>query len=154
MPGRTEDGDRIRTTMCTGEKGAAMPIPREPSVIRDVVWKLVIVAVAVLLGLTWLGRLTWLQALNAAVWVTLVTYVIGDLIVLRWAGPSWASFANFLVGALTIWLVTLGMRSHPPLWTIWFTAVLLGAGEHLYHLYLERVGYPVREEDDKTADDT
>lgn len=116
----------------------------EPSVVRDVVVKFVIVAAAALIGLTWLGHLTWLRSLNAAVWVTLVNYVIGDLIVLRWAGRGWATFANFLVGALTLWLVTLGMRVHPPLWTIWFTAVLVGLGEHFYHQYLSRVGYHIK----------
>lgn len=116
----------------------------EPSIVRDLIVKFVIVIAATLIGLTWLGHLVWLRSLNAAVWVTLVNYIIGDLIVLRWAGRGWASFANFLMGALTLWLVTLGMRAHTPLWTIWLTAVLIGLGEHFYHQYLGSMGYHIR----------
>lgn len=115
----------------------------KPTFLLDLLVKYLVVAVVLLLTLTWIGGVAWTGVLSVAVWVTVVNYFIGDLLVYRWAGNVSASLSEILLSAFTLWLTLMIMRISHPSWDIWLSAVALGGAEAAFHNYLSRRGYPV-----------
>ncbi len=95
--------------------------------------------------LPFVGRAGWDQALVLGLVVAGVSYLIGDRIVLRYAGSAWAVVADFGLDAATY----LGLAAAMPgvVLGIGGAITLAGAvalGEILFHLYLLRPGVGVR----------
>ncbi|CAB1129881.1 conserved membrane protein of unknown function [Candidatus Hydrogenisulfobacillus filiaventi] len=115
-----------------------------PVVARDVAVKYLGLAGALLVSLGWLAGLGFWIPVYAAVWLTIVTYLLGDLLLYRWVGGVWAAIVEFVLAALTVWLFLLANRHPQPAWVIWDSALLTAIVDYFYHRLLRREGYRAR----------
>jgi hypothetical protein len=111
------------------------------AVAADLAIKYVAVAVAMAVVLTWVGNSPLGLVLYTAIWVMLVAYLFGDLLVYRYAGNAWAVVADFVLATFAIWVFEQMILPRIPLWQAFAAGAAVAAVEFGYHAYLGRRGY-------------
>lgn len=86
------------------------------------------------------------QALLMALLITIVAYLLGDLMVLVNMGNPSATVSDGVIAALLIWLSSAVFLVAIPWWAIIVTAAVIAAGEWFFHQYLSRTVLEVKAE--------
>jgi hypothetical protein len=110
----------------------------------DLALKYALSAAALAVVLAWVGNLPLGDVLYAALWVAIATYLLGDLLVYRYAGDGWAPVAEAVVAATTVWVLSQALLARLPPWEALAAGAAVGAAEFAYHPYLARRGYRYR----------
>ncbi len=83
------------------------------------------------------GKSTWTQTIVAAIILTLLSYILGDLWVLPKYGNGTALVVDFLIGAAFIWAMDQMLpQTRISGFGIIVMAGVLTLGEWLFHFYL------------------
>jgi len=133
-------GDRGRGAVQSGRQAGL------GGMVVALVVKYILTAVVAWIAFGLLTRNSWAQILTLALVVTLVNYLIADMLVFRVAGNVVAAVVDGAVAAFLAWLMTMGLLVRAM--TVTTTAlgvfgVLVAVGEYFFHLYLpkpEKVG--------------
>lgn len=101
--------------------------------------KFVMIAAVLLVVLWLLAGQRLIPVLVLSLVVTILAYVIGDLLILPTFGNVVATVADIVISSLTIWAARVigisGLR--PALWAITLSALIIGVGEWFFHQYLK-----------------
>lgn len=105
--------------------------------ISALVIKYLMTAIVLAIILPLAGRASFGAALLAAVFVTAIDYLAGDLIVLPYFGNGWAVFADIILATATLWAV----QFYLPAMNVSFLGALVAAavlamGEWFFHFYV------------------
>jgi hypothetical protein len=96
---------------------------------------MVAIVLEVVLLLT--ANLTFGEILWISLFVTLIAYLIGDLIILRASNNTVATLADFGLSLVTIYLFNVfWYRDNIPFLSALISAAVLGVGEWFFHKYL------------------
>lgn len=69
--------------------------------------------------------------------VAVISYVLGDLLILPKAGNIITSIADFAIAFGTIWLIDFFLLTEFTLSAMLYSALIIAIGEFLFHIYLE-----------------
>ena len=94
------------------------------------------------------GKSTWTQTMVTGLILTIISYVAGDLWILPKFGNFTAALADLGLAALIVWSMMKALP-HFTLTTggVWVIALVLAAGEWLFHRYLENTHAPGKKVD-------
>ena len=107
--------------------------------VRALVIKFLMTLVVLGIVFAMLSDLTFAEMILLSLMVTALAYVLGDLLILPAWGNGWAVAADFALVLLSTWVVSrflFGAGVIP--WAYVVSAIVVAAGEYLFHLYLER----------------
>ncbi len=101
--------------------------------------KFLMIGLVCLIALPFLANVTAVQAIGLAVALTVIAYILGDLLVLPNFGNWAATVVNAVLAFLTLWAAQFVVGTL----TISFTAaavtaVIIGVGEFFFHTWLQR----------------
>jgi hypothetical protein len=105
----------------------------------NILWKLVLNGIITVPGLTWSGT-SLAFALFTSVAVTLISYALGDLIILPRTNNTFASTADFLLGFSMFWIACVVFFQPFRLSGLFLTAFAISVAEYFFHDYLQRRG--------------
>lgn len=69
--------------------------------------------------------------------VAVISYLLGDLLILPRAGNIITSAADFVIALATLWLMDYVMLTYFTLSSILYASLVIAIGEFLFHIYLE-----------------
>ncbi|MHB0885655.1 MAG: DUF2512 family protein [Bacillota bacterium] len=101
--------------------------------------KFLMIGLVCLIALPFLAGVTAVQAIGLAVALTIIAYILSDLLVLPNFGDWTASIVDAVLAFLTLWGAQFVVRTL----TISFTAaviaaVIIGVGDFFFHTWLQR----------------
>ena len=105
--------------------------------LEALVVKFLMVAVILEIVLRFMTTLTFGQILTVALTVTIVSYLIGDLLVLRFTGNFLATIADFVVILFTVYAFnSFFYRPGISFMDAFWTALILGVAEAAFHRFV------------------
>jgi hypothetical protein len=105
----------------------------------NILLKLVINGVIAVPGLLWSGT-SLAFALLTSVAVTLISYALGDLVILPRTNNTFASTADFILTFAMLWLACVVFFQPFRLSGLFLTAFAISVAEYFFHDYLQRHG--------------
>ncbi len=106
--------------------------------ISAIIIKYIMTAIVLAVVLPLAGRASLGTALLAAVFVTAISYLAADLLVLPYFGNVWAVFADFILATATIWATQFYLPAMSvSLAAALLAAAVLGVGEWFFHFYVK-----------------
>ncbi len=115
--------------------------------ITSLLIKVVMIAVVLEVVLGLLTNLTFTQILYVSLAVTIVAYLIGDMVVLPMANNNTiATVADIGLSLVTIYLFNYAWTNrHISITDALIAAVVIGVGEWVFHKYVAKNVFPNRE---------
>lgn len=120
--------------------------------VKALVIKFVMIAAVLLIVLTGFFDVPFLDSIWISLALTVVAYVMGDLMIFRKAGDrseqtkrnAIATVSDIVVAFLVIWLLgeALVGAGTDMITAALISAVVIGVGEWFYHIYLDRSVFP------------
>ncbi|MGD8190095.1 DUF2512 family protein [Brevibacillus ginsengisoli] len=105
----------------------------------SLVWKLLLNGIIAVPGLLW-SHTSLLFALVTSVALALITYVVGDLVILPRTTNTFASLADFIFSFSFLWAASVVFMQLFSLSGLFLTSFALSVVEYFYHDYLQRNG--------------
>ncbi|MBM7716538.1 DUF2512 family protein [Siminovitchia sp. FSL H7-0308] len=108
---------------------------------RALLWKAIMVFPVVWIILSLFNDVTFFHSTLLGIVLLLLSYYIGDMMVLPKMGNMTATLGDFVLSLIVIWggLVLLGYRE--AFGEALFVSIVLAIGEYFYHLWLERTQF-------------
>jgi hypothetical protein len=108
---------------------------------RALLWKAIMVFPVVWIILSLFNPVTFLHSTLLGIVVLLVSYYLGDMMILPKMGNITAALGDFVLSLVIIWggLVLLGYTE--AFGEAFFASIVLSIGEYFYHLWLERTQF-------------
>lgn len=104
---------------------------------KAILYKFIIIVVALEIVLGLLTNLSFAQILTISVTVTLLAYILGDVMILPVSNNTMATLANFGLAWATIYLFNYIYRGVViSITDAFLAAAVLGIGEWLFHKYM------------------
>lgn len=101
--------------------------------------KFLMLGLVCLIALPLLATVTAVQAIGLAVALTVIAYVIGDLLILPTFGNWTAVVSDIVLAFLVLWGANYVVRTLAVgFWAAAITAVIIGVGEYFFHTWLQR----------------
>ncbi|MDN7243434.1 YndM family protein [Planococcus sp. N028] len=129
--------------------------------VKALIIKFVMIAVVLLIILTGVFKVSFVDTLWISLVLTLVAYAMGDLMIFRKAGDARdqnkrnmiATISDIVVAFLVIWLVGDALIGNNPdiVTASIISAIVIGAGEWFFHKYLDRNVFPEKHDHTTTA---
>ena len=129
--------------------------------VKALIMKFVMIAAVLLIILTGFFKVSFADTLWISLILTLVAYVMGDLMIFRKAGDARdqnkrnmiATISDIVVAFLVIWLVGDALIGNNPdiVTASIISAIVIGAGEWFFHKYLDRNVFPEKHDHTRTA---
>ena len=129
--------------------------------VKALIMKFVMIAAVLLIILTGFFKVSFADTLWISLILTLVAYVMGDLMIFRKAGDARnqnkrnmiATISDIVVAFLVIWLVGDALIGNNPdiVTASIISAIVIGAGEWFFHKYLDRNVFPEKHDHTTTA---
>ena len=120
--------------------------------VKALIIKFLMIAVVLLIVLTLFFGISWVDTLWISLVLTLVAYVMGDLMIFRKAGDrseqnkrnAIATVSDIVVAFLVIWLMAeaLDVTNDNLIIAAIISAIIVGGGEWFFHKYLDRSVFP------------
>lgn len=105
----------------------------------NILLKLFLNGVVAVPGLLWSGT-TLLFALIASLFLTLASYVLGDLAILPRTNNTFASLSDFILSFSLLWVACTIFYQPYLLSGLFFTAFAISVVEFFFHAYLQKRG--------------
>ncbi|AQQ53584.1 DUF2512 family protein [Planococcus lenghuensis] len=115
--------------------------------VKAILIKFVMIAVVLLIVLTWIFDVSFGDTLWISAALTLLAYVLGDLVIFRKAGDAddqgkrnmIATVSDIILAFLIVWFLGDAMAVSSDIVTAAIvSAILIGGGEWFFHKYLDR----------------
>ncbi|PSL30604.1 uncharacterized protein DUF2512 [Planomicrobium soli] len=129
--------------------------------VKALIMKFVMIAAVLLIILTLMFDVPFADTLWISLVLTLVAYVMGDLMIFRKAGDARnqnkrnmiATFSDIIVAFLVIWLMgdALVGGNVDIVTPAIISSIVIGAGEWFFHKYLDRNVFPEKHDHTTTA---
>ncbi|HEY3315439.1 MAG TPA: DUF2512 family protein [Bacillota bacterium] len=101
--------------------------------------KFLMLGLVALIALPLLAKVTAMQAIGLAVALTVIAYILDDLLILPAFGNGVATVADVVLAFLTLWAANFVVRTLAiGFWAAAITAVIIGVGEYFFHTWLQR----------------
>lgn len=116
--------------------------------VEALVLKFIIVAVILELVLMSLTNLTFGRILFISLIVTVLAYLIGDMLILPHSNNTVATICDFILALFTVLIFNyVYYNARITFWAALFSAAIIGVGEWFFHKYL--VKRTIKEEEHK-----
>jgi hypothetical protein len=100
------------------------------------VMKWILDGAVVALLLIYFSDVTFIEAAIAATALTIITYGVGDQVILRSTNNAVAALADGVLGFFILWIAAYSMNWDISLGQIWIIAVILAIAEWVVHRYI------------------
>lgn len=112
--------------------------------------KFVMVALILEIVLVAMTDLTFVDVLYISLAVTIIAYILGDLIILAMSNNTVTTIADAVIAFLTIYLFNyMWTNRHITFTSALVAAVVLGIGEWVYHKYIASSVFPEEKKEKK-----
>lgn len=105
----------------------------------SLVWKLLLNGIIAVPGLVW-SNTSLFFALVTSIVFALLSYGVGDLVILPRTNNTFASLADFLLGFSFFWAASVVFFQPFSFSGLFLTAFALSVAEYFFHDYLQRHG--------------
>jgi hypothetical protein len=111
--------------------------------VKALILKLIMVSLVFLIVLSGFNGYPAVDVVLLSLAVTAVSYVVGDLLILRNSNNLVATISDLALVMVLIWLMSIPLLGGGvPFGLVFLTAVIIAAGEWVLHLYMTNVVHP------------